>query len=134
MEKVATLGVDLAKNIFQVCGMTTSGRVVFNKKLRRNQFLKFICLQPTCQVGMEACSSSHYWARELIKLGYDAKLMAPQFVKPYVKTNKNDAADALAIGEAVTRPSMRFVDIKTETQQALLLLHRDRSGLIRDRT
>ena len=134
MEKVTTLGVDLAKTIFQVCGMTSHGKVVFNKKLRRNQFLKFVCQLPKCTVGLEACSSSHYWARELIKLGYDAKLMAPQFVKPYVKTNKNDAADAQAICEAVTRPSMRFVDVKTDMQQALLLLHRDRSGLIRDRT
>lgn len=114
--------------------MTSNGKVIFNKRLKRNEFLKFVCQQPICVVGMEACSSSHYWARELVKLGYNAKLMAPQFVKPYVKTNKNDAADAAAICEAVTRPSMRFVDIKTETQQALLLLHRDRSGLIRDRT
>ena len=134
METVTTIGIDLAKNVFQVCGMSRSGKVLFNKKLRRNRVLNFCCQLPNCLIGMEACASSHFWARELSKQGHEVKLMAPQYVKPYVKTNKNDAADAQAICEAVSRPSMRFVGIKTEAQQTLLLLHRDRSGLIRDRT
>ena len=134
METVTTIGIDLAKNVFQVCGMSRSGKVLFNKKLKRNRVLDFCCQLPNCLIGMEACASSHFWARELSKQGHEVKLMAPQYVKPYVKTNKNDAADAQAICEAVSRPSMRFVGIKTEAQQTLLLLHRDRSGLIRDRT
>lgn len=133
-QPVKTLGIDIAKNIFQVCGTTERGKTVFNRKLNRNKLLSFLAQQPHCIVGMEACSSSHYWAREITKLGHEVKLMPPQYVKPYVKTNKNDHADAQAICEAVTRPSMRFSGVKTEEQQALLLLHRDRSGLVRDRT
>src|SRR5690606_587841 len=107
---------------------------VFNKKISRNKLITFLAQQPICLVGMEACSSSHYWAREITKLGHHVKLMPPQYVKPYVKTNKSDYVDAQAICEAVTRPSMRFSGVKTEEQQSLLLLHRDRSGLVRDRT
>jgi transposase len=133
-QQVATLGIDIAKNVFQVCGVTAFGKSVFNKKVTRSKLLSFLAQQPSCIVGMEACSSSHYWAREISKLGHEVKLMPPQYVKPYVKTNKSDHADAQAICEAVTRPSMRFSGVKTEEQQALLLLHRDRSGLVRDRT
>lgn len=133
-QQVVTLGIDIAKNVFQVCGVTSHGKTVFNKKISRNKLITFLAQQPICLVGMEACSSSHYWAREITKLGHHVKLMPPQYVKPYVKTNKSDYVDAQAICEAVTRPSMRFSGVKTEEQQALLLLHRDRSGLVRDRT
>ncbi len=106
---VTTVGLDLAKNIFQVHGANERGQVVFRKRLRRGQVAVFFANLPPCLVGMEACASAHYWARQLQALGHTVRLMAPQFVKPYVKSNKNDAADAEAIGEAVTRPSMRFV-------------------------
>lgn len=134
MDNVSVVGLDLAKNVFQVHCADDSGRCIQSKALRRPQVLRFFATLKPCLVGMEACGSSHYWARELERLGHDVRLMAPQYVKAYVKTNKNDAADAAAICEAVTRPGMRFVDIKTEEQQAILLLHRDREGLTRDRT
>ncbi len=133
-EDIAVVGVDLAKNIFQICAASNSGKRLFNKKLSRTKLLSFFANLPCCLVGMEACSSAHYWAREIRKLGHDVRLIPPQFVKPYVKSNKNDAADADAICEAVTRPTMRFVDIKSEEQQALLLLHRDRKGLVGERS
>ncbi len=134
MDNVSTVGLDLAKNVFQVHCADEKGRCIQSKVIRRSQLLRFFATLKPCLVGMEACGSSHYWARELKLLGHDVRLMAPQYVKAYVKTNKNDAADAEAICEAVTRPGMRFVDIKTEEQQAILLLHRDREGLTRDRT
>lgn len=134
MDKVAVVGLDLAKNVFQVHGSDKLGRKVFNKSLRRGSVIKFFAKLPPCLIGMEACGSSNYWGRTLSELGHEVKLMPPQYVKPYVKTNKNDAADAEAICEAVTRPSMRFVSVKTEEQQALLLIHRERDGLMRDRT
>jgi transposase len=132
--KVTTIGIDLAKNVIQVHGVDQRGKVVLRRQLRRGQVMDFFAQRPGCLVGMEACGSAHAWARRLMKLGYTVKLMAPQFVKPYVKTNKNDAADAEAICEAVTRPNMRFVPVKSEEQQAVLSLHRARQGFVRQRT
>jgi transposase len=131
---ITTIGIDLAKNVFQVHGTDERGKAVLNKALRRSQMMQFFTQRPPCLIGMEACGSAHFWARKLSALGHTVKLMAPQFVKPYVKTNKNDARDAEAICEAVGRPSMRFVAIKTCEQQALLALHRARQGLVRART
>ena len=132
--KVTTIGIDLAKNVIQVHGVDQREKVVLRRQLRRSQVMDFFVQLPPCLVGMEACGSAHAWARRLMKLGYTVKLMAPQFVKPYVKTNKNDAADAEAICEAVTRPNMRFVPVKSEEQQAVLSLHRARQGFVRQRT
>ena len=116
--KVTTVGIDLAKNVFQVHGVNERGKPVLKKQLKRHQVLEFFANMPQCLIGMEACGSAHHWARRLQALGHTVKLMAPQFVKPYVKTNKNDAADAEAICEAVARPNMRFVPIKNVEQQA----------------
>ncbi len=132
--KITTVGIDLAKNVFQIHAVDQRGKVVVKKQLRRNQVIPFFTNLEPCLVGMEACGSAHYWARKLELLGHTAKLMAPQFVKPYVKTNKNDAADAEAICEAVGRPSMRFVSIKNGEQQALLSVHRARQGFVKART
>jgi transposase len=132
--KITTIGIDLAKNVFQLHGVDAQGRTVLKKQLKRDQMATFLVNLPPCLIGMEACGSAHYWARKLQALGHTVKLMAPQFVKPYVKTNKNDAADAEAICEAVTRPSMRFVPIKHVDQQAVLALHRVRQGLVKART
>ena len=131
---VTTIGLDLAKNVFQVHGITEDGEIAFNKPIRRAQLLTFFNKQPPCLVGIEACSTSHYWARELTKLGHHVKLMPPNYVKAYVKRGKTDAADAQAICEAVTWPTMRFVPIKTNQQQALLSQHRARELLISQRT
>lgn len=131
---IKVIGIDLAKSVFQIHGVDEKGKTCLTKRLRRNAVLGFFAKLERCLVGMEACGGSHYWARELIKLGHEVKLIPPQYVKPYVKTNKTDAADAEAICESVSRPSMRFVDVKSEEQQAILLIHRDRQGLIRDRT
>ena len=132
--KVTTIGVDLAKSVFQVHGVDAAGKATLHKRLRRNQVLPFFAQLPACLVGMEACSGAHYWARELEKFGHTVKLMAPQFVKPYVKANKTDAADAGAICEAVSRPSMRFVAVKSVDQHAVLSLHRARAGFVKSRT
>ncbi|EAT11590.1 IS110 family transposase [Bermanella marisrubri] len=134
MNQIHAIGIDLAKSVFQVCAFDEYGKKLLNKALRRNQVLKFLANIEPCLVGMEACGSAHYWAREIKKLGHKVRLMPPQYVKPYVKTNKNDSADAEAICEAVSRPTMRFVTVKSEEQQALLLLHRERDGVVRDRT
>lgn len=132
--QVSTIGVDLAKNVFQVHGVASSGKVVVTRQLRRKQVIEvFTKLSPSL-VGMEACGTAHYWARELAKLGHTVRLMPPSYVKAYVKRSKSDAADAAAICEAVTRPSMRFVPVKTAEQQAALMLHRTRDLLIRQRT
>jgi transposase len=131
---ITTIGVDLAKNVIQVHGVDQRGRAVLNKQLPRRRFLECFANLPPCLIGMEACASAHHWARQLQKLGHQVKLMAPQFVKPYVKTNKNDAADAEAICEAVSRPNMRFVPIKSGDQQAVLALHRARAGFVKART
>jgi len=132
--QVTTIGLDLAKNVFQVHGVDVNGLVVIRKALRRAQLLLFFKELPPCLVGMEACSSAHYWARELSALGHAVKLIPPSYVKPYVKRGKNDAADAAAICEAVTRPTMRFVAMKSPEQQAVLMLHRTRALLMRQRT
>lgn len=134
MKQVAVVGIDLAKNVFQVHGVDAGGHPVMNKKLSRGQMIEFFAKLSPCLVGMEACSSAHYWGRRLTELGHTVRLMPAQYVKPYVKTNKNDARDAEAICEAVTRPNMRFVPIKTEAQQTVLVLHRVRSGIIKQRT
>ena len=131
---VATVGLDLAKNVFQVHGVTAAGTVAFNRSLRRAQMLRFFERLEPCVVGMEACSTSHYWARELTRLGHTVRLIPPSYVKPYVKRGKSDAADAEAICEAVTRPTMRFVEVKSREQQAILSLHRARDLIVRQRT
>ena len=119
MTEVTTIGVDLAKNVFQVHGASASGTVAFRKKLQRDKMLSFFAAQSRCVVAMEACASAHYWARELERLGHQARLIAPAYVKPFVKRQKNDAADAEAICEAAQRPTMRFVAVKSEAKQAL---------------
>ena len=124
--KITTVGIDLAKNVFQVHGVNEHGKTVLRKQLKRNQVAVFFANIPRCVIGMEACGSAHHWARKLRGFGHQVRLMAPQFVKPYVKTNKNDAADAEAICEAVGRPNMRFVPIKNIEQQGVLALHRVR--------
>ena len=134
MGQIITIGLDIAKNVFQVHGIDEEGVVVVRRKLRRRQVLAFFGRLPPCLVGLEACATSHYWARELSKLGHEVRMMPPRYVKPYVKRNKNDAADAEAICEAVQRPTMRFVPIKTPEQQSVLMLHRTRQLFVRQRT
>jgi transposase len=131
---ITTLGIDLAKNLFQVHGVDGQGRTVVQRQLRRAQLLTFVVQLRPCLVAMEACGSAHYWAREIAKRGHQVRLMSPRFVRPYVKSNKNDARDAEAICEAVGRPSMRFVAVKSQAQQDMLALHRVRSLLVRERT
>ncbi|MGO4308224.1 IS110 family transposase [Cupriavidus sp. RAF12] len=132
--QLTTIGIDLAKNVFQVHGVDVHGKAALKKQLKRGQMVTFFANLPPCLIGMEACASAHYWARKLQAFGHTVKLMAPQFVKPYVKTNKHDAADAEAICEAVSRPNMRFVPIKSTDQQAVLAQHRVRQGLVKART
>lgn len=132
--EITTIGIDLAKLIFQVHGVDAQGRAVLKKALRREQMRVFFANLPTCLIGMESCASAHHWARLLRGYGHDVRLIAPQFVKPYVKSNKNDANDAQAICEAVSRPSMRFVAVKTVEQQAVLSLHRAREGFVKQRS
>lgn len=132
--EISTIGLDLAKNVFQVHGVSPTGEVVLRKTLRRAQVLPFFAKLAPCLVGAEACGTSHHWARELTKLGHEVRLMPASYVKPYVKRGKNDAADAEAICEAVTRQTMRFVPIKSREQQAALSIHRARSLLIKQRT
>lgn len=131
---ISTIGLDLAKSVFQVHGVDASGAVVVRKTMRRPQVLPFFAKLPPCLVGMEACGTSHHWARELVKLGHDVRLMPPTYVKPYVKRGKTDANDAEAICEAVTRPTMRFVAVKSPKQQGALALHRTRELLVKERT
>lgn len=132
--KIATIGLDVAKNVFQVHGADAEGRAVLRKRLRRNQVTEFFANLPPCLVGLEACCGSHYWSRVLSRTGHTVRLIAPQFVKPYVKSNKNDANDAEAICEAVSRPQMRFVPAKSIEQQDIQSLHRVRSRLVSSRT
>lgn len=132
--RLTTLGIDLAKSVFQLHGVDAAGAVVLRKKLRRAAVLDFLRDLPPCLIGMEACASSHHWAREIAALGHDVRLIPPAYVKPYVKRHKNDAADAEAICEAVTRPNMRFVPVKSREQQSVLMLHRTRDLLMRQRT
>ena len=132
--KITTVGIDLAKNVFQVHGIDGRGKGVLRKQLRRAQVAVFFANLPPCLIGMEACASAHHWARALLRFGHTVRLIAPQFVKPYVKTNKNDVADAEAICEAVGRANMRFVPIKNIEQQAILSVHRVRQGFVKART
>jgi transposase len=134
MTDVVIVGLDLAKNVFQVHGVDSEGRIGVRRKLRRAEVLRFFATLRPCLVGMEACASSHYWAREIGRLGHEVRLMPPAYVKPYVKRGKTDASDAEAICEAVTRPTMRFVAVKNEDQQAVLMLHKARELLVRQRT
>jgi len=132
--QVTTIGLDLAKQVFQVHGVDANGKAVLRKRLRRAEVLGFFEDLDPCLVGMEACATSHHWARELTGLGHTVRLIPPAYVKPYVRRQKNDAADAEAICEAVGRPSMRFVPVKSVEQQAVLMLHRTRTLLVRQRT
>jgi transposase len=132
--KITTIGIDLAKNVFQVHGVDERGKNVLRKQLRRSQMALFFANLPPCLIGMEACASAHHWGRKLQSHGHTVRLMASQFVKPYVKTNKHDAADAEAICEAVGRANMRFVPIKSVEQQAILSVHRVRQGFVKART
>lgn len=132
--KLTTIGIDLAKNVFQVHGADGKGNMVMKRQLKRAQVLPFFANLTACRIGMEACGSAHYWARKLQALGHTVQLIAPQFVKPFVKRNKNDAADAEAICEAVTRPNMPAVPIKNVEQQAILSVHRARQGFVKART
>jgi transposase len=132
--QIITVGLDIAKNVFQVHGIDGEGRAVLRRKVRRDQLLKLFSGLEPCLVGMEACATAHHWARELRALGHEVRLMPPAYVKAYVKRNKNDAADAEAICEAVTRPTMRFVPIKSAEAQSVLMLHRARHLLVRQRT
>ncbi len=134
MGEVITIGLDIAKHVFQVHGVDEAGSVVVRRKLRRAELLQFFESLTPSLVGMEACATAHHWARSIMALGHRVKLMPPTYVKPYVKRQKNDAADAEAICEAVTRPTMRFVPVKGEEQQGILVLHRTRELLVRQRT
>lgn len=132
--KITTVGIDLAKNVIQVHAIDQHGKAVVKKAMKRDQVMKYFANLPPCLIGMEACGSAHHWHRQLSRLGHTVKLMAPQYVKPYVKTNKNDAADAEAICEAVARPNMRFVAPKNIEQQTVLSLHVIRQGFVKART
>jgi len=134
MSDITTIGLDLAKSIFQVHGVDATGAVVVRRQLRRRELFRFFESLPLCLIGMEACATAHYWGRELRAMGHEVRLIPPAYVKPYVKRNKNDAADAEAICEAVIRPSTRFVGIKTVDQQSILSVHRARDLLVRQRT
>lgn len=134
MTRVSTIGLDLAKNVFQLHGVDASGAVVLRRQLRRGAVEKFFAQLPPCLVGMEACGSAHHWARVIGRYGHEVKLMPPAYVKPYVKRNKNDGRDAEGICEAVTRPTMRFVPVKSVEQQAALAVHGTRALLVRQRT
>jgi transposase len=132
--KLTTIGIDLAKSVFQVHGVDERGKAALRKQLKRKDVLVYFANLEACLIGMEACGSAHYWARKLTELGHTVRLMAPQFVKPYVKTNKSDRNDAEAICEAVARPNMRFVPVKSAEQQAMLSVHRGRQSFVKART
>jgi transposase len=134
VEQATTIGLDIAKYVFQVHGADAAGHVLFRKRVTRAKLLGFLAAQTPCVVAMEACAGAHYWAREIGKLGHRVRLIAPAYVKPFVKRQKNDAADAEAICEAAQRPSMRFVPVKTEEQQANGIVFRARDLLVRQRT
>jgi transposase len=133
MGQVTAIGLDIAKSVFQVHGVDAEGAVVQRRRLTRARMLPFFAKLGPCKIGIEACATSHFWARQLRTLGHDVRLMPPSYVKPYVKRQKNDTADAEAICEAVTRPTMRFVEVKTPEQQSILVLHRTRLMLMRQR-
>jgi transposase len=133
VNKITTLGIDLAKNVFQLHGVDLAGKAILRRELRRAQLMKTIAQLEPCLIGIEACGGAHYWARRFAEHGHQVKMMSPQFVKPYRKSDKNDRNDAEAICEAVTRPSMRFVAVKSVEQQDMLTLHRVREGLMKER-
>lgn len=134
MNEVSTIGLDIAKHVFHAHGADAAGRMVFSQRLRRSKLLEFFAAQPPCVVALEACGGAHHWARQLVQFGHDVYLIPPAYVKPFVKRQKNDAADAEAICEAAQRPSMRTVAVKTEQQQASALVFRTRDLLVRQRT
>ena len=134
MRKISTIGLDLAKKVFAVHGVAADGTIVIRRSLRRGQVLGWFGKLPPCLIGMEACSTAHYWAREIAKFGHTVKLIPPAYAKAYVRRNKNDAADAAAICEAVSRPSMRFVAVKSKEQQAAAGIHKVRELLMKQRT
>ena len=134
MDTITTVGIDLAKSVFQIHAIDASGKLVLAKSVRRRDFLSVVRKMPPCLIGLEACASSHHWARQMMSMGHQVRLIPPAYVKAYVRRQKNDAADAAAICEAVSRPSMRFVPVKTEAQQAALMLHRVRTLLVAQRT
>jgi transposase len=134
MQTITTIGLDIAKSVFQVHGVDAEGKVILRRQLKRRYVLSFFQKLPSCLVGIEACASSHHWSRELQAFGHTVRLMPPAYVKPYVKRQKNDATDAEAICEAVSRPNMRFVETKTPEQQSCLMLHRARHLFIRQQT
>ena len=134
MQTITTIGLDIAKSVFQVHGVDAGGQVIIRRQLKRRQVVAFFQKLPPCLIGIEACASSHHWSRELQALGHTVRLMPPAYVKPYVKRQKNDMADAEAICEAVTRANMRFVPTKTPEQQSGLMLHRTRHMFIRQQT
>ena len=131
---ISTIGVDLAKNIFQIHAVDKKGNQILNKAMKPNKFKEWLVNLPSSRVGIEACGGSHYWAREIMHLGHEACMVAPQFVKPFVKSNKNDAKDAEAIVEAISRPTMKYVSVKQKWQQDVLSLHKVRQRLVRNRT
>src|SRR3954463_5366356 len=134
MGEVTTIGLDIAKQVFHAHGADASGAMLFSRRITRQKLIQFFASQPSCTVAMEACAGAHHWGRELMKLGHEVRLIAPAYVKPFVKRQKNDAADAEAICEAAQRPSMRYVAVKTEAQQASGLVFRARDLLVRQRT
>ena len=134
MEQVSTIGLDIAKRVFQAHGAGAAGNVIFRKKLARGKVLTFLAAQPPCVVALEACGGAHHWGREIAKLGHEVRLIPPKYVKPFVKRQKNDAADAEAICEAAQRPTMRFVAVKSAAAQASGLVFRTRDLLVRQRT
>ena len=134
MGEVSTSGLDIAKSVFQIHGVARDGEVAIRKRVSRAKLLEFFAGLPPCVIGIEACPTAHHWSRKLQALGHTVRLMPPSYVKAYLKRSKNDANDAAAICEAVTRPSMRFVPIKSEQQQSGLMLHRSRQLLVRQRT
>jgi transposase len=134
MQTLDIIGIDLAKNVFQLHGATRAGAVLFRKKLSRGKLLTFPASQPRCTIAMEACASAHYWGRQISTLGHMVRLIAPNYVKPFVKRQKNDAADAQAICEAAQRPTMRFVAVKSEEKQASTMVFKARDLLMRQRT
>src|SRR3954452_25567451 len=134
MERITTVGLDIAKHVFQVHGVNRAGAVVGRRKLRRDDVVGFFKELPPCLIGIEACATGHHWARVLMALGHEVRLMPASYVKPYVKRQKNDATDAEAICETMMRPTVRFVSVKSEEQQSVLMLHRVRELLIRQRT
>ena len=133
-QSITRIGIDLAKHVFQVCGVSASGHTQFNKTIKRSELAEFIVNTPDCEIVLEACAGCHYWARLFRSMGHEVKVIHPRFVRPYVKTNKNDAADAEALCEAASRPHMRFVQTKTIEQQDIQMLHRIRERLVNQRT